>query len=441
MINNPWPVEEALHIDFAKVEAAQLGDVRREAAAALLLRSGCVRDAVAVYHGVDPVHEVDAQIFEVMGTKEQFDECMRRTFIGLHAAEVLLGSVRHPGYFDSRHSRQVREISKQGRWYETAFYTGFIATKNTPYHKIHTYIEEIGNSGISTTDLFTINQGAEMLSSALTWWQIIMQNLHQGSPGEYKSDDHLQYLLDSNQERLLDSVMATQNLLSNKAFDSEAFGHDTDDILERAAIGLRATWRTGSIMLHPYFRIANAETLGDDLVKLINTVSYVFIDKGLIDTKKYRKATIKGLLHEAMWFIDANMLIASRPDQFCTTAISASAHRFDRPIIGFPEQPRGFDCGIADVSDKMLNTQLINLKSGDKYLKEYHPRVKPVVETGFDIGERSLLAKLAAYRRIIDSKFTHPDTEKLLQKYILKTVREELEPYRKDSIEPGWALL
>jgi hypothetical protein len=230
-------------------------------------------------------------------------------------------------------------------------------------------------------------------------------------------------------------------LLRWKAFDHPDFGKDVDDTLDRASIGLRAQWRIGSVMLHPYFRIANGDKAVSDLAELLDTVNEVFIEKRLIDVKKYDKAVVKGLLHEAMWMVDAHMLMMSQPEHFGTTGISAAAQRFDRPIQGFPALRRGFDFGIADVSDNLSSVQLLNLKSGKHYIREYHPRVKQVVEDNFDIGERSLCAKLVAYRKIIDSAFTHPDTERILQKYVLPTVKEELQPYRKDSIDPNWALM
>ena len=439
--NNPWPIEEVLHHDFTKAEAAQLSDVRREAAAVLLARSGCLADAVTVYNGVDPVHEVDKAHFDTLSPKEEFDELFSRSIVGVHAAEVLLGSVCHPGYFDSRHSRRVREISKSGDWYKAALRTGLVVGEETPHHNIAEYIQQIANREISTDQLHVMSQSTEMLSSALTWWQVIMAKMQRADPDSYKTDHHLQDILHNNQNELITGAVLLQRLVKAKAFDHKDFGIESEDTLERAAIGLRAQWRTSGKMLHPYFRIANEATIGTDLHELLDTVHEAFIEKGIIDTKKYKKGTVKGLLHEAMWFIDAQMLVVSQPDQFGTTAISPAAQRFDRPIIGYPEQLRGFDYGIADISDHDSVTHLVNLKSGDKYPKEYHPRIKQVIESGFDIGERSLLAKLAAYRKIIDSGFTHPDTEKWLQKYALATARQELEPYRKASIEPGWALL
>lgn len=440
-VTNPFPAGEQLHIDFDTVNNAQNHAARLDAAASLLARSACLGDALTFYQGVDPVHEVDAALFESASLEECFGEYHKRTVIGLHAAELLIASLVHPGLYERRDSRRVRELSKNADWYK--IFSSRSRNSISPFEIIGESLDVIHQQHpASNESLESLGMSAEMLSHSLIWWQISHINFQRFNLEGYKKDTLVRNIYYDLEDKIASTCLAVQDLITEKALGDEWSLHSPEDILRRAALGLKSQARSTSLWLHPYFRYATPQLSIDKLGEMLSTVKTVFLDHDLLDTNTYPKKEVKGLLHEVLWQIDAHMLMLANPGQLQTIHLNPSAGRLDRPVIGRPSLIRGIDFAISDVDKTGQTTQLINLKSGNGDERTYHPRIKVIKEENFaDLQRGRLVNKLSAYKKIIDSGFALPETQNLLKKFALPSIQDELSLYARHDVAPDWPFL
>lgn len=438
-MSNPYLPGEQLYTDYETVNAAQNSPERKAATTRLLGRCGSLEDAERYYQGVDPAHEIDGSMFKTMSLEERCEEFIARANIGLHAAELVVSSVAHPGAYAKTHSRRVRELSAQADWYKLP--TAGSPDKVTPYDTIHGALNIISPMRLSVEELKALGVGAELVSSSLTWWQAVAIMMCDANEQAYSRDEYVLEIMRSREALTVGTLFEIQNTITKKAVLEDFPSCEPAETLERASMGLKAKWRTNSTLLHPMFRLYDTELSTLALAEMVEGVDVVFLQNDLLDFRKYPKKEVKGLLHELMWLLDAGMLLLSRPDELQTVYISPSAMRFDRPIIGRPKLLRGVDYGLMSIADD-AEAQLINLKSGHGDTRSYHPRVKTVKEENFlDINRGRLTNKIAAYRAIIDGKFNLPETRETIDRFALASVKLELEEYKRPPMHEGWGLL
>ena len=430
MVVNPYAPHEQLHYDFSIVDNAQNNERRTDAIRALEKRAGCLDDALAYYEGVDPTHEIDNAVFKDMSLDERYKEMITRFTVGMHAAEILITSVFQPELYARRDSRRVRELTKDHEWYK--LFSPKSHGTTTPYDTISQMLISLGEAPLSTEALTQLSMGGEMISSSLTWLQHSMIMYYDVNPEGYMNDTLVSTINDHFQTNTLTSSFAVQAAVTREAIEKSEHV-SPEEKLERTLLGLKAQWRSAAIFLHPTIRNKNPEVAVETLTAMVESLSDTFIKRDMLNTKQYPKNVIKGMLHELLWMLDAFMIMLARPEEYPTTHLSPSGARLDRPVIGRPTAIRGIDFAMADTDDRE-KYQLINLKSGNGNTRDYHPRIKIVNEGNFQGWQKGrLINKLAHYSKILESNFTHPDTQSVLAQYALRTVQTELELYRQIS--------
>lgn len=329
-------------------------------------------------------------------------------------------------------------LSKEANWYMIA--TDRSHGMSTPFHTIYAALNEITErSLLTTTDAITLSMSAEMLSSALTWWQNAQLNIYKSDKEGFANDDLLRTIFQQSESALVSSVIDVEETVRHKTIDEYLPGIQSREHLDRIALGLKAHWRLGSMLMHPMFRYKDPEMVNEILNSMIGSLQIEFIESDLLDVRKYPKHLIKGLLHELIWLIDAQMVMIANPNDYKTIHVGPTSARLDRPVTGRTEYLRGVDYGIIDADDDGGKIHLINLKSGNHDNKKYHPRIRVVKERNFqDMQSGRLRNKLRFYREVVESGFKMPETRDIIEKYALDSVKEELALHKNPNPSEDW---
>lgn len=178
------------------------------------------------------------------------------------------------------------------------------------------------------------------------------------------------------------------------------------------------------ISTHGEFRHNTELRRNEALDTLIQDLQCVFDNPELSITDRLRTPTIKGTLHEILWYLDTIMLRRMYPDKYGEITVMPAFDSADRPHVGNPKHRRGYDMVV-----KHENTyDYIQLKSSPQKGKrkvdaKYHPIITVLEEENFmDLQTKRLRAKLAAYRRLFDSGFPESEAQ-TVDKYALPTAK------------------
>lgn len=205
----------------------------------------------------------------------------------------------------------------------------------------------------------------------------------------------------------------------------------TDENLEfneKLQTGLKVQWQDAAYALNT----VNSHTDGikapetkDTLIAMIESLETAFLKTDAL-TEPSKKAEAKGLLHELLWMLDGYMLRASS-NRHQGIAIYPANSREDAPIIGRPQARRGWDYIVGSAGSHTK----IQLKSSPRSKVIYHPDIKVAAENNLlDFNARRLSLKLVSYKRIIENQFQDTaETTRVLNKYVLPTVRGEVTAY------------
>lgn len=121
------------------------------------------------------------------------------------------------------------------------------------------------------------------------------------------------------------------------------------------------------------------------------------------DRIQLRGKSVKGALHEAVWFLDMMILREVRRGDF---QVWHSTTNQDRPEVGYPENNRGFDFILTGYGKPEFAVQLKSSPESQKKknAKEYHPEIRKKFEPNFQEFNGNVLgAKLNLYRKFIAS--------------------------------------
>jgi len=197
----------------------------------------------------------------------------------------------------------------------------------------------------------------------------------------------------------------------------------------RAGVLRASSWMGQSFELQSDEEFMAAQTEAYNLAVLLEEV---FLNPELGLDKRLKQAQLKGPLHEALWMLDSYMLRMTDPQKYWKLAVTPTYLRGDAPRIGHPELKRGYDYRVSHGNV----AELVQLKSSKQQERNaekngknvYHPIIRILSEENFeDVDPRRLKAKLHFYKQWIDSGFGDENLRQRVDKYILKTVRSELD--------------
>ena len=161
----------------------------------------------------------------------------------------------------------------------------------------------------------------------------------------------------------------------------------------------------------------------DTMLRMTKMLESIFVETGVL--RGSQRGEWKGLLHELIWLLDGYMLVLS-DDRYSGINLMPTREPEDAPRVGRPQLRRGYDYKMGVANDK--DAHYIQLKSGSREGSDYHPRIIVIREENFqDANTKRLSAKLRAYQKVLESQFDPEVTEPALDKYVLTTVRSEVE--------------
>ncbi len=251
--------------------------------------------------------------------------------------------------------------------------------------------------------------------------------------------------------RYVDANMAAEKIYSM----GTAIGMLTDTMLQVVPLDADSTWYArqlklrsyqASIALNPPLDFESIETTGQishfaaetdhetayerqkaALLELFDELQALYLDdpRYLAGLSKGER---KGLLHEALWPVDAFMLKQLHPEMYGHLVVKCSNVNRDAPKIGYPRLKRGYDFIIQNPHTGV--SSLIQAKSGSEEQAAhtqksggYHPAIQVIHEGNFlDVDKRRLGKKLQVYRRWAENGFT-AETAQGIEKLILQSVR------------------
>lgn len=214
---------------------------------------------------------------------------------------------------------------------------------------------------------------------------------------------------------------------------------------KRLAIGLREQWSVVSGVLDQETRRDNPSHAKAGLQHMVDTLRFIFLDGKALEAMSVGEA--KGLLHELLWMVDANMLALSNPG-YSDISVHPSRLYSDHPMINNPDLYHGIDYVVSRGVDKrMLDmtghicAHSYQLKSGSQDGKTYHPSITLAIDEDFrgDLDKRRLITRLNMYSKLITSGFQDSHEMKRFlgdgkrRPYLLNSVREALEQVRSCS--------
>lgn len=173
-----------------------------------------------------------------------------------------------------------------------------------------------------------------------------------------------------------------------------------------------------------YRRSVAAASVG----QIIDAVEKCFLNPE--DAAPVIKGSKKGDLHEAMYLADMLFLLSSDL-KYNNTQINPALPRLDAPKVGYPVHRRGYDFLIGTVDEEynlnMIPIQLKSRKEPQDRGAAYHPNIKKIEEVNFrDANKRSLAAKIAMYRRWVDSGMSQ-DATRQVERNVLGSAWETMQ--------------
>lgn len=154
---------------------------------------------------------------------------------------------------------------------------------------------------------------------------------------------------------------------------------------------------------------------------ITNVISRYFLSS---PSAKVLKGEAKGLLHEALFTLDANFLLATEGHEFAEWSAVPVFPRLDSPTINYPELRRGFDITVND-GRRSIPTQLKS--SANEIERPYHPSVYILQEENFqDVDVRRLQMRMRRYEQWIADP-TNNELRESVRKTVLPTSLRLLE--------------
>lgn len=138
-------------------------------------------------------------------------------------------------------------------------------------------------------------------------------------------------------------------------------------------------------------------TRQDAYLEYIGALEKFFLQGNI---KNLNAPETRGLLHEMLWVLDANLYLDHQGNKDWFIYPSTLAQ--DAPQIGYPKGNRGFDYRV---QTNWSNRLLVQLKSkGQVYHnKKYHPLIRVLNETHFnDTNPNRLAARFKIFRRFLE---------------------------------------
>ncbi len=427
-MNDRFPssiTKEALLSDLEVVVKAQFASDRMSSRKALVQGLGSYDDAERFSHAQDPLGEaMDFILFQ--STKEAaYNTLTNEALAKVFTAEELVVSVVKPEYFGDG-SRPFPAASELGLPPEIDSSVNTVALR--PYSIIPAAINEIHTRThedfvqYPDQSLDRMLRSAEMMDIART--QFIMFDQH--FPGEefptYNDPVHLARYCSE-----LRNLVVTQALILP----------DSHISMERLNIGLKAMWRQMAVMLDTNGRLERPELSRYAVQTMVETLQTVFLDQQVLESPRFAKSDVKGLLHELIWMLDSYMEILCRQDTGELGVLPARSGK-DRPLINRPRFNRGYDYRVMKIPADTPTSELIVSDVASRYVQlksgtavgnpdenyGYHPDINVLFEGNFlDMHPRRLAVKLEKYRAIIDGGFSAEASKEILDKYVLKSVR------------------
>src|SRR3989344_1795460 len=205
-------------------------------------------------------------------------------------------------------------------------------------------------------------------------------------------------------------------------------------------LALKSCMQQDSTAENHYVVNRNGSRSNPDVKSTEQMLSYLLTDLGslFIETnefntiwKRLKSRTIRGSLHEVLWYVDCIVLKHMYPEKYSDINIVPASSYANRPEIGRPEHNRAYDFYIRTTKDngQEIFSNFVQLKSSPPSVdkpgtnKKYHPLVEVLYEQNFmDVNPSRLQNKINNYKKIVERGFTDDDREQL-EKYILPTAR------------------
>jgi hypothetical protein len=176
---------------------------------------------------------------------------------------------------------------------------------------------------------------------------------------------------------------------------------------ESAENYLRAMMRTSKHAIGPTRNgrdVESQEHLFDGFRGLIDAAEYVFTGPDSLQTRFKNDPSVRGLLHEYMWYLDFSLLLWAEQVQDIHLVIANSSQ--DEPHINHPSKRRGVDFfSIVMGGPDGWTSHGVNLKSRPhpNNKQPYHPEIRELPEKNLmEMNPKAMGAKLALYKKLIE---------------------------------------
>jgi hypothetical protein len=208
-------------------------------------------------------------------------------------------------------------------------------------------------------------------------------------------------------------------------------------------LALRAATLIGSAwMSHAenYRQADFAERADEEFATIVKLMQQMFDDPNMGLAGKLKTGDVKGPLHEALWILDAYVLRKTKFESYGDISVTPAYSSGDAPRVGHPELRRGYDVLVRNM--RLGTRDYIQLKAGNGGAagRPYHPAIWELREPNFmEVNPRRLSRKLHVYAEWAKSGFAYDQVE-AVSKYVMKSVRWELDSISRDKLDRTTAL-